>query len=50
VDQGSSAIFLDADGGLSDTFTATPSTAACTGTRGQGQWVDCGGAGFGTMN
>jgi hypothetical protein len=49
VDQGSSAAFLDLDGGLVDTFSATPATPACTGTRGQAQWVDCGGAGFGAM-
>ena len=50
VDQGSSAAFLDADGGAADQFVASPAgAAACTGTRGQGTWLDCGGAGAGAM-
>ncbi|MFN2543445.1 MAG: hypothetical protein ABR600_02590 [Actinomycetota bacterium] len=49
VDAGSVASFVDLDGGAPDQFTATPVQAACTGTRGQGAWVDCGGAGAGFM-
>lgn len=47
ADQGSWSLFVDADGGLPDSFSTSPSVAACTGTRGEGAWVDCGGAGTG---
>ena len=36
------SLFIDADVTGQDRFEATPSRAACTGTRGQGVWVDCG--------
>jgi hypothetical protein len=49
VDLGSRATFVDRDDGQVDQFSASPAVAACTGTRGQGQWVDCGGAGVGVM-
>lgn len=49
VDEVSQALFVDADGGLADQFSATPAAPACVGTRGQAQWVDCGGAGLGAM-
>ena len=49
VDVGSVGSFLDRDEGDTDTFAASPPTPACTGTRGQGHWIDCGGAGIGVM-
>jgi hypothetical protein len=49
VDEGSTALFFDADGGQVDQVSMTPVTPACTGTRGQAQWVDCGGAGVGVI-
>lgn len=39
---GGFALLVDSDGGAADTFTASPSDPACTGTRGQGTWRDCG--------
>jgi hypothetical protein len=36
------ALFVDRDGGASDTFTQVPAEPACQGIRGQGVWVDCG--------
>lgn len=49
VDTGSWAVFTDADAGADDGFEATPASPACTGTRGQDAWTDCGGAGAGLM-
>ncbi|MGH2711447.1 MAG: hypothetical protein ACRDH9_09625 [Actinomycetota bacterium] len=49
VDETSAARFTDRDDGKTDSFTSAPATPACTGTRGQGTWVDCGGAGVGLV-
>ncbi len=49
VDAESAATFIDRDDNRADSFSASPATAACTGTRGSGAWVDCGGAGFGLV-
>lgn len=35
-------VLTDVDGGAADTFAATPADEACTGTKGQGAWRDCG--------
>jgi hypothetical protein len=47
VDAQAAATFMDRDDGATDSFSTSPATAACTGTRGSGAWVDCAGAGFG---
>lgn len=39
---GGFALFTDADGGAPDVFAVEPADQACTGTRGQGTWRDCG--------
>lgn len=35
------ATFLDVDGGLGDSFAASPPDTACVGRRGQDEWQDC---------
>lgn len=42
VETGAIVLFLDADTGTPDGFSAVPADPACTGTRGQGTWTDCG--------
>lgn len=41
------ASLLDRDGGAADVFLTSPEVPACVGTRGRGEWVDCGGFGIG---
>ena len=49
ADVGATALGLaiDLDGVSTDTYTTSPAYAACTGTRGQGHWRDCGTHGIG---
>jgi hypothetical protein len=51
VSGNSQALLQDDDAGEQDIFTLTPADPACTGTRGQGRWQDCGaGAGLGIVD
>jgi hypothetical protein len=51
VSGNSQALLYDDDDGEKDVFTSSPGDPACTGTRGEGTWQDCGaGVGLGVVD